>query len=87
MVVANKFLSDAVVSYADYALAGEVTPVELKQMEKKLVSLLNFDLFIDEQKFTDYSGQVAAYSAAHGMVLQSCGVQMYFDPQTEEESD
>jgi len=61
IMVADKFSSDSFLRNTDYALVGGVSNAELNLLEHELVSLLDFELNIDEQKFTTYSDKLSAF--------------------------
>ena len=50
MILADKFFSDEFLKNTDYALVGGISTKEANVLEHELLKLLEFDLFIDEEK-------------------------------------
>eukprot|EP01094_Clydonella_sp_ATCC50884_P012933 TRINITY_DN23221_c0_g1_i1.p1 TRINITY_DN23221_c0_g1~~TRINITY_DN23221_c0_g1_i1.p1 ORF type:complete len:193 (-),score=54.95 TRINITY_DN23221_c0_g1_i1:269-847(-) len=58
LVVAIKYNDDRFCSNAYYAKVGGVPPRELNRLEVTLLSLLNFDLYVDEEHFKLYQSEI-----------------------------
>jgi len=54
IVVADKLWNDEFLTNTDYAAIGGINPDELNFLEKRIVILLDFELFIEECKYEEY---------------------------------
>ncbi len=65
VMVADKFLSDGFLRNTDYALVGGISNDEINQLEHELIHLLDFNLYIEEEKFATYQDRLQSFIIAN----------------------
>ena len=74
-MVADKFHSDEFLRNTDYADVGGITNKEINRLEQELVSILEFDLFIDQEKFEAYNEKLLQFAQIQERVQQKRSVE------------
>ena len=68
-MVAEKLCTDGYYRNTDYAVVGGVPSEELNALEREVMSLLDYNLFISEDVYSNYKNQLTYFAAN----IQSCG--------------
>ncbi|KAH3761875.1 cyclin p1 [Pelomyxa schiedti] len=64
IVLANKYLEDRVFNNVFYSKVGGISLTDLNRMEKTLLNLLKFDLYVDVQQYSRYLALVTSCSSS-----------------------
>ena len=62
VMIADKFHSDEFFENSDYAIVGGIKGDEINELEIELLSLIEFDVNITDQEFSDYLNRLNAIS-------------------------